>query len=120
MAIRVSITEPTNLDEVHDINVTPFIDVMLVLSIIFMVAAPLATVDIPVDLPSSSAQQQPRPSKPVYLTIKADLRFLPSATNRLPRVRLRPRSMPRRLQTKTSASSCAPIAPCRMAPSCRS
>jgi biopolymer transport protein ExbD len=61
------------LDEVHDINVTPFIDVMLVLLIIFMVAAPLATVDVPVDLPASSARQQPRPSTPVYLTIKADL-----------------------------------------------
>ena len=41
--------------EVHDINVTPFIDVMLVLLIIFMVAAPLSTVDLPVDLPSSRA-----------------------------------------------------------------
>jgi biopolymer transport protein ExbD len=61
------------LDEVHDINVTPFIDVMLVLLIIFMVAAPLATVDVPVDLPASSARQQPRPSTPVYLTIKTDL-----------------------------------------------
>jgi biopolymer transport protein ExbD len=61
------------LDEVHDINVTPFIDVMLVLLIIFMVAAPLATVDVPVDLPASAAQPQPRPGKPVYLTVKADL-----------------------------------------------
>ena len=59
--------------EAHEINVTPFIDVMLVLLIIFMVAAPLATVDVPVDLPASSAQPQPRPSKPVYLTIRADL-----------------------------------------------
>jgi biopolymer transport protein ExbD len=58
--------------EVHDINVTPFIDVMLVLLIIFMVAAPLATVDVPVDLPSSSAPPQQRPPKPVYLTLKAD------------------------------------------------
>jgi biopolymer transport protein ExbD len=72
MAIRLN-HGADELDEVHDINVTPFIDVMLVLLIIFMVGAPLATVDIPVDLPSSSAQQQPRPSKPVYLTIKADL-----------------------------------------------
>ncbi len=61
------------LDEVHDINVTPFIDVMLVLLIIFMVAAPLATVDVPVDLPASAVQPQPRPDKPVYLTVKADL-----------------------------------------------
>jgi TonB system transport protein ExbD (group 1) len=61
------------LDEVHEINVTPFIDVMLVLLIIFMVAAPLATVDIAVDLPSSTAPQQPRPDKPVFLTVKPDL-----------------------------------------------
>jgi biopolymer transport protein ExbD len=61
------------LIEVHEINVTPFIDVMLVLLIIFMVAAPLATVDVPVDLPSSNTQPQQRPDKPVYLTIKADL-----------------------------------------------
>jgi len=61
------------LDEVHEINVTPFIDVMLVLLIIFMVAAPLATVDIAVDLPASTAEPQPRPDKPIYLTVKADL-----------------------------------------------
>lgn len=61
------------LEEVHEINVTPFIDVMLVLLIIFMVAAPLATVDISVDLPASSAQQQPRPEKPLFLTVKPDL-----------------------------------------------
>jgi biopolymer transport protein ExbD len=61
------------LEEVHEINVTPFIDVMLVLLIIFMVAAPLATVDISVDLPASTAQQQPRPDKPLFLTVKPDL-----------------------------------------------
>jgi biopolymer transport protein ExbD len=61
------------LEEVHEINVTPFIDVMLVLLIIFMVAAPLATVDISVDLPASTAQQQPRPDKPLFLTLKPDL-----------------------------------------------
>ena len=59
------------LEEVHGINVTPFIDVMLVLLIIFMVAAPLATVDIAVDLPSSNAEQQQNPDKPVYLTLEA-------------------------------------------------
>jgi biopolymer transport protein ExbD len=63
----------TELDEVHEINVTPFIDVMLVLLIIFMVAAPLATVDIAVNLPSSAAAPQPRPDKPVFLTLRPDL-----------------------------------------------
>ena len=62
-----------DLVEQHEINVTPFIDVMLVLLIIFMVAAPLATVDIGVDLPASSAQMQPRPDKPVFVTVKTDL-----------------------------------------------
>ena len=60
------------LAENHEINVTPFIDVMLVLLIIFMVAAPLATVDVPVDLPASTAPPQPKPDKPLYLTIRAD------------------------------------------------
>jgi biopolymer transport protein ExbD len=61
------------LSENHEINVTPFIDVMLVLLIIFMVAAPLSTVDVAVDLPVSSAKPQPRPDKPLYLTFKNDL-----------------------------------------------
>src|SRR5690348_3764373 len=59
--------------ELHEINVTPFIDVMLVLLIIFMVAAPLSTVDVGVDLPVSTAMPQPRPEKPLFLTIKNDL-----------------------------------------------
>lgn len=62
-----------DLTETHDINVTPFIDVTLVLLIIFMVAAPLATVDINVDLPQSSATPAPRPEEPIWLTIAEDL-----------------------------------------------
>ena len=62
-----------DLAEAHEINVTPFIDVILVLLIIFMVAAPLSTVDMPVDLPVSSATPQSRPDKPLFLTIKKDL-----------------------------------------------
>jgi biopolymer transport protein ExbD len=62
-----------DMQETHEINVTPFIDVMLVLLIIFMIAAPLATVDISVDLPASTAQRQPRPDRPLYLTLKSDL-----------------------------------------------
>jgi biopolymer transport protein ExbD len=62
-----------DLEENHEINVTPFIDVMLVLLIIFMVAAPLATVDVNVDLPASTATVSPRPDKPLYVTLKDDL-----------------------------------------------
>ena len=62
-----------DMTESSDINVTPFIDVTLVLLIIFMVAAPLATVDVAVDLPSSTAQIQQRPDKPIYLTLDKDL-----------------------------------------------
>jgi len=72
MAARLSHGDE-DLAENHEINVTPFIDVMLVLLIIFMVAAPLATVDVPVDLPASTAAPQPRPDTPVFLTVRADL-----------------------------------------------
>lgn len=61
------------LDVNHEINVTPFIDVMLVLLIIFMVAAPLATVDVNVDLPVSNAAPAPRPEEPLFVTLKDDL-----------------------------------------------
>ena len=62
-----------DLVENHEINVTPFIDVMLVLLIIFMVAAPLSTVDINVDLPVSNAPVSGRPDTPVWLTVGPDL-----------------------------------------------
>ena len=72
MSVRLDHGEDA-LTEVHEINVTPFIDVMLVLLIIFMVAAPLATVDIQVNLPAATAEPQPRPDKPLYITLRSDL-----------------------------------------------
>ena len=71
MAARLD--DGAELSETHEINVTPFIDVMLVLLIIFMVAAPLATVDVNVDLPVSNATPAQRPDHPVYVTVKPDL-----------------------------------------------
>jgi biopolymer transport protein ExbD len=74
MAVAIGdLDDDDDFEEAHDINVTPFIDVMLVLLIIFMIAAPLSTVDLPVDLPSSTAVPQKKPDKPTYVTIKSDL-----------------------------------------------
>jgi TonB system transport protein ExbD (group 1) len=54
-------------------NVTPFVDVMLVLLIIFMIAAPLSTVSVPVELPPASANPtEERPPKPVFVSIAKD------------------------------------------------
>jgi len=73
MASSLKDAQDGDLVEVSEINVTPFIDVILVLLIIFMVAAPLSTVDVAVELPVSNAQPQPRPDKPLFLTLKSDL-----------------------------------------------
>ncbi|MCG9916047.1 MAG: biopolymer transporter ExbD [Phenylobacterium sp.] len=55
-----------------EINVTPFVDVMLVLLIIFMVAAPLASVTVQVALPPAVAEPSANPPKPVYISIQSD------------------------------------------------
>jgi biopolymer transport protein ExbD len=97
---------------VHEINVTPFIDVMLVLLIIFMVAAPLATVDIAVNLPASTAEPQSRPEQPLYLTVKSDLTL---ALGETPASSCPARSMRRQRATRTHAFSCARTRRCRTA-----
>ncbi len=65
--------ESLDLQELHEINVTPFIDVMLVLLIVFMIAAPLATVDLPVALPEAAVPAHQPPPEPIYLTLQRDL-----------------------------------------------
>ncbi|MDF0542917.1 TonB system transport protein ExbD [Sphingobium sp. H39-3-25] len=72
MGMRIQHSEE-GISETHEINVTPFIDVMLVLLVIFMVTAPLTTVDIPVNLPAATAKPKPPEDKPVFLTLQADL-----------------------------------------------
>jgi biopolymer transport protein ExbD len=56
VALALKDSQDSELTEIADLNVAPFIDVILVLHIIFMVAAPLSTVDVAVDMPVSSAQ----------------------------------------------------------------
>ena len=87
MAVSLKPAVDDDLPENAEINVTPFIDVILVLLIIFMVAAPLSTVDVAVDLPVSNAQPQPRPDKPVFLTVKPDL-TLALGNDDVPRIAL--------------------------------
>src|SRR5881409_3998936 len=71
--VDTELDDDSDFAETHEINVTPFIDVILVLLIIFMVAAPLSTVDLPIDLPTSTSTPQKKPDKPTYVTIKPDL-----------------------------------------------
>ncbi len=55
-----------------EINVTPFVDVMLVLLIVFMVTAPLLTVGVPVDLPKTNAKAISEPDEPLVVTVNAE------------------------------------------------
>ncbi|HTN62608.1 MAG TPA: protein TolR [Devosia sp.] len=57
---------------ISEINVTPMVDVMLVLLIVFMVAAPLMTMGVPVDLPQTRAQAMPVTTKPITVTVTPD------------------------------------------------
>ncbi|MDO6428608.1 biopolymer transporter ExbD [Thalassotalea sp. 1_MG-2023] len=78
------------LVENHDINVTPFIDVMLVLLIIFMVVAPLATVSVPIELPASNVENDSAVSEAVIVTIDSQGDYFidqePVALTKLPSV----------------------------------
>lgn len=72
MAFSSQSVDNDDLNALAEINVTPFIDVMLVLLIIFMVAAPLSTANIPLDLPSTTSSQATPAPEPVTVSLKAD------------------------------------------------
>lgn len=74
MSIRLG-GDGEETDEISEINITPFIDIMLVLLIVFMIAAPLATVTVPLELPVSTAQAQPDPQEPIFLSLQGDLKL---------------------------------------------
>jgi biopolymer transport protein ExbD len=61
-----------HVDQTADINVTPFVDIMLVLLIIFMVASAVATPGVEVKLPIAIAKPDPAPPKPIFLSIQED------------------------------------------------
>jgi biopolymer transport protein TolR len=62
----------SNHGTMSDINVTPLVDVMLVLLIVFMVAAPLMTTGVPIELPRTQAKQLSTPSEPLTISVQAD------------------------------------------------
>jgi biopolymer transport protein TolR len=77
MGARLNTSAPDGDDDgdyrpLAEINVTPFVDVMLVLLIVFMVAAPLMVTGVPVELPTSAATPLKEPRKPMIVTMAAD------------------------------------------------
>ena len=105
-----------------EINVTPLVDVMLVLLIIFMVTAPLLVAGVPIDLPESRAGALDQQAKPVQIAIDGRRRDhhrrragqpTPNCRAQLARDRRRARSRP-----KAAASTCAPTRASIMAGSC--
>jgi len=71
MAFKFSKSNSRSRTLMSDINVTPFVDVMLVLLIVFMVTAPMLTVGVPVNLPDSNADSLPDDKEPLTLTINS-------------------------------------------------
>jgi biopolymer transport protein TolR len=86
-----------------EINVTPLVDVMLVLLVVFMVAAPLLTVGVPVDLPQTQAPPITEPKEPLVITINADGRIFIQETE------VPTESLVSRLQAITANNSDAPL-----------
>ena len=62
----------TSHGAISEINVTPLVDVMLVLLIVFMVAAPLLTTGVPIELPKTQAKQLNQPTEPLTISVQAD------------------------------------------------
>src|SRR5438105_12843697 len=75
MAVRLPAPGEAGEDQYQplaEINVTPMVDVMLVLLIIFMVTAPLLTVGVPLNLPKTSAAEMTQPKEPIVLSLDAE------------------------------------------------
>ena len=72
MALGSKVRRGRGRAPISEINITPMVDVMLVLLIVFMVSAPLMTSGVPVDLPQTRAQSMPPTAKPITITVEPD------------------------------------------------
>ena len=86
-----------------EINVTPFVDVMLVLLIVFMVAAPMMVAGVPVNLPRADAPRLAEPREPLIVTLTAD------GLVRLDEEALRPAELPARIAPLAAATPDRPV-----------